>query len=184
VFAARRLLVVGLVAVAVLATGCSGATSKPTVLPPLSTTPAADASSSPPTSTAAELAAGKAVVRRYYQLLNAATTVHNANALAALMTPSCTCRRVAVSTREIAKRHQHYYGSSRVVAITPAIDGDDRADVLVQYDYSAGGIKDSAGRVVTRTNGRSGVLISFRLVRTNGRWRIAAVTVLKAGNAR
>src|SRR3954470_12684800 len=108
----RQGLGIGLVAVVVVAclavlTACSGGASAPRTLPPLSATPAAVTSTAPPTSKAAELAAVKAVVRRYYQLLNSPTPIANADALAALMTAECSCRRVSDSIRKMAKAHRH-----------------------------------------------------------------------------
>ena len=103
----RRGLGVGLVAAGlVVLSACSSGGSAPRTLPPLSSTPAAVVSTPPPTSKAAELAAVKAVVRRYYALLNAPTTVANANALAALMTADCKCREVVAATRHAARRRR------------------------------------------------------------------------------
>ena len=184
----RRGLRIGLaaggMAACLVLSACSGdGGSAPRTLPPVSTTPAAATSTAPPTTKATELAAVKAVIRRYYQLLNAPTTIANANALAALMTEDCTCRRVAESTREIAARHQHYFGHTRLVAVTPALDGPADADALVQYDYSDGGIRDSSGRILSRSQGRRGALLSFRLVRSGSGWVISSVVVLRQGSA-
>jgi len=92
-----------------------------------------------------------ATLRRYYALINAPTTVANGEALAALMTAKCTCRRVATSTIDAARRHQTYFGKATVVSITPTVDGPTEADALVQYDYSDGGLRDAEGRVVSRS---------------------------------
>jgi hypothetical protein len=179
----RHRLGIGLLAAAMVAlSACSAGGSGPRTLPALSTTPAADASSNPPTSRAAELAAVKAVVRRYYALLNAPTTVANAKALAALMTPDCECRRVAESTRQIAERNQHYFGRVRLIAVTPALDGSALADALVQYDYSDGGIRTANGEVVSRSEGRRGTLLSFRFRRIRGLWLISEVVVVRKGS--
>ena len=178
----RRGLLIGLAATCMAAlAACSGGSSQPRTLPALSTTPAAVTSTAPPTSKAADLAAVKAVVRRYYALLNAPTTVENADALAALMTADCKCRRVADSTREVAQRGQHYFGRITNLSMTPSLDGDNSADALVQYDYSAGGIRDSVGRVIARTEGRTGTLLSFHFSKRSGRWLISSVSQLRAG---
>ena len=181
----RRGLGIGLVTVGIVGvvalSGCSSAGSAPRTLPRLSTTPAAVTSTAPPTTKAAELAAVKAVVRRYYALLNAPTTVANANALAALMTPNCPCQRVATSTRQIAAKGEEYFGRTRLISITPSLDGADAADALVEYDYTAGGIRDLHGREITHSAGRRGVLMSLRFRRTNSGWLIADAVVLREG---
>src|SRR4051794_35353200 len=113
---------------AVLAAGCSSG-DKPVALPSIS---ASSSASATPTATpsAAIVASVTAVLRSYYRLLNAPTTVANGQALASLMTPGCTCRRVATSTVDIAKKHQTYFGVTKVVSITPVVDSPTLADAL------------------------------------------------------
>ncbi len=167
---------------AVLVTGCSGGGSAPRSLPPLSTTPAAVSSNAPPSSKAADLAAVKAVVRRYYALLNSPTTVANADALAALMTADCKCRRVADSTREVAERGQHYFGKTHVVAIRAVLDTRDSAEALVQYNVGTSGIETAAGRRLTVYPALHGAKVNFLLRRDGAHWRIRALVYIKPIN--
>jgi len=179
----RRGLGIGLLAAGiVLLSACSSSGSTPRTLPRLSTTPAAATSAAPPTSKAAELAAVKAVVRRYYALLNAPTTVANANALAALMTKDCTCRRVARSIRRLATAHRSYFGHSTVVTLRPSIDSQSNADVYVQYDYTRGGYRDDGGHILHIEPGHVGVKVDFRLVGNGSGWLIAQVDLITSGS--
>ncbi len=164
--------------------GCSGSSEKPRTLPPLSTTPAASSASSSPADEQTALAEATAVVRQYFHLLNGPTTLETAHALENLMTSGCECRKVASSTAAIARRGQHYFGQSRLVSITPSIDGPGAADALVQYDFTRGGIRAADGSIVSQTPGRVGALVSFVLERQNGGWLIARVAVLKPGTRR
>lgn len=177
VFVTGRRALAALAAVALVAglAGCSSGGSKPTSLPSLT----ANTSLSPtPSPNAAAVAA---VVRRYYQLLNAPTTVANGEALAALMTPDCSCRRVATSTVDAAKKHQSYFGVTKVVSITPIIDGATSADALVEYNYGDSGLRDSQGHTLSRSRGHdsSKLMFYFRLV--DGHWLISTVRSISDG---
>lgn len=167
------------VAAAVLAAGCSTDPGHPTTLPTLTatTTPS-------PTPSTTDLEAAKAVVQRYFTLLNAATTSANADALAQLMTTACKCQDIVSSTREVASRHQHYFGEIRLTSVIPAIDGQTSADVLVHYNYTASGVADSTGHVVRSSPGRVGVGVDFRLIRNNATWLITQIVAVSAGRVR
>jgi hypothetical protein len=182
----RRGLGIGLVTVGIVAlsalSACSSAGSAPQTLPRLSTTPATVTSTAPPTTKAAELAAVKAVVRRYYALLNAPTTVANADALAAMLTRDCTCRRVVRSMRQMAASGRQYFGRSSLVSLRPYIDSPTEADVYVEYNYSSGGYKDAAGRVLHSEPGRTGVKVDFRLTPVGGRWIISRIDLISEGS--
>ena len=180
VFVTTRRAAVALAAVAVLAgvAGCGGGGSKPTSLPSLT----ANTSASPsPTSSTAQLAAITAAVREYYRLLNASTTEANGHALEALMTPDCSCRRVATSTIDAARKHQTYFGVTSVVSVTPILDGATTADALVEYDYTASGLRDDQGRTISRSGARKGskLIFYFRLV--DAKWLISTVRSVSDG---
>ena len=166
---------------AVLALGlasCGGSGDKPQTLPPLSQAP----STTPPTSPAPDpKAAAAAIVRSYYRLLNARSTVANADALAQLMTNDCPCMRLVRATRSVARKSQHYFGKNHVVSVTPSLDSPHVAEALVQYDYTAGGIKDDSGTVISRTQGRKGNLVRFLLALHDDKWLISRIDVLKSG---
>jgi len=160
---------------AVFAAGCSSG-DKPVALPSLS--PSSSPSANPSTAIAASVTA---VVRIYYSLLNSPTTVANGQALAALMTSNCTCRRVATSTIDVAKKHQTYFGLTKVVSITPVVDGPTVADALVEYNYGDSGIKDSQGHVISRSPGRHGSKLLFYFSLVGGSWRISQVRSISNG---
>jgi hypothetical protein len=161
---------------------CSGnGGSGPRTLPPLSITPAAVTSTAPPTSKAAELAAVKAVVRRYYQLLNAPTTVANADALAALMAADCSCRAASNATRRAAVAGESYFGKNRLRSLVANLDGAGQADVLVTYDYSAGGRKGSTGTVLSRSKAHRGATVDIGLTKVGSRWLMATILEIRPG---
>ena len=164
---------------AVGAAGCNGSSDSPTTLPPISTTPAPTQTSAPPQSPKDAVAA---VVHDYYRLLNAASTLRNADSLARLMTPNCPCRRVVQATRSAARKSERYFGTNHIVSVTPTVDARDSAEALVQYDYTDGGIKDASGKVITRTQGRVGNLVRFILTRQAESWLIARIDILKNGH--
>jgi len=159
--------------------GCSSG-DKPVALPSLSQSPTASPTPSP-TDSAAIKQAVTAVVTRYYALLNAPTTIANGQSLSALMTSTCTCRRVATSTIDVARKHQSYFGRTTVVSVTPVVDGPSLADALVEYDYGASGIRDAQGHIVTRTAGRKGSKLLFYFKLTGGSWLISEVRSISNG---
>jgi hypothetical protein len=170
----------GAAACLALLAACGGGGSAPRTLPRLSSTPAAVTSTAPLAGKAAELAAVKAVVRHYYALLNAPTTVANADALARLMTADCSCRRVAESTREVARRAQHYYGKTSVANVRVEIDNNSIAEALVQYSVARSGIAEANGRRLTNYAPVVGAKINFVLQLTKGEWLISQLIYIKA----
>ena len=158
--------------------GCGGGGSKPVSLPSLSPL---DSPTPTATSSQTELDAVSAVVRQYYSLLNGDTTRANASALSALMTASCPCQEVVSATKQAVARHQHFFGTNRVVSAVPNLDGPNAADVLVTYDYTRSGIKDANGHVVSSGPGRRGTTQDFRLIKRDGRWLIAKILRVSAG---
>lgn len=177
-----RVAAVGIFLTVVFATvACGGSASDPHTLPPI--TPSATASSpstsaTPTDGRQAALVAATAVVRRYFALLNAATTVANADRLERLMTPTCKCRRVAQSTRKVALNDEHYYGTTSVVALTSNFDSPTQVDVLVRYSYTQTGIASSDGYRLTQNRARSGNELDFQLARRGGHWLIANAVVV------
>jgi hypothetical protein len=127
------------------------------------------------------LAAVTALVRRYYSLLNGSTSLANANALARLMTPDCTCQEVVQSTRSAVAKGQQFFGSNRVLSVVPSLDGPAAADVVVTYDYTRSGVKDRTGHVISSGRGRNGTTQDFRLVKRNNAWLINAILRVSPG---
>jgi len=175
--------VVALTAAVVTAglTGCSGSSNSPTVLPPLSTTPAASASSTPAQN---PKAAAVAVVREYFRLLNAPTTTATATALGELMTAECACQKVADSTRQVAERHQHYFGKTTATSLIPSSIDAQHVEVIAEYGYTASGIARFDGSIVSRSGGRVGATLDIRLTRTAQGWRIAQLVYVRQGRPR
>ena len=164
--------------ISVGAVGCSGGSDSPQSLPPISTTPAPSQSSAPPLS---PKAAAVAVVRRYFRLLNAPTSLATARALRSLMTPNCDCTKVADSTATVARRGQHYFGRTTARDLTPTVDGN-VAEVLADYDYTTTGIANGDGSVVSKSPGRTGATLDFRLRRAGDTWRIYALIYVRKGH--
>lgn len=160
----------------------TGGSDRPRTLPPISTTPAAAATSAGATDDeSATLAAATAVVRQYFRLLNAETSIQNARQLVAITGAECDCRRVARSTLEVARQHQHYFGDGRVKSYTPSQISDGQVEVLVEYDYSDGGIRTDSGEVIERVAGRTGALLDFEVSWRGTDWLITQVVVVREG---
>src|SRR4051812_18826672 len=165
---------------AVLAAGCSSG-DKPVALPSIS--PSSSPSASPsPTGTATELAAVSAVVHRYFELINGSTTTAAANELFAIMTANCSCRRAARSMRDAAQAHETYFGTTKLTSFVPNLDGSAAADVLVDYDYSRAGLKNSRGKVINVAAARRHVSLDFRLIKLNNMWLISDVQIVSNGS--
>lgn len=128
-----------------------------------------------------DLSAAADVVRRYFSLLNGPTTLDTADALAALMTPGCGCRRVVRSMSDLAARGEHYFGSNRLIAAIPNRDSSTLVDVVVDYDYSDSGIENRTGRVLNVEHGRRGVKVDVRLTKSAARWLITRIDILSEG---
>jgi hypothetical protein len=62
------------------------------------------------------------------------------------------------------------------------MDGASAAEVLVEYDYSTGGLQASDGQIVSRVQARKNVEANFRLVRSHGRWLIATIEMIREGS--
>ena len=157
---------------------CSGDGGSPAVLPPVSTTPSPSQTSAP---TESPKAAAVAVVREYFRLLNAPTSLATAKALRSLMIATCDCTKVADSTATVARRGQHYFGRTTPKNLTPTIDGE-VAEVLVDYDYTATGIANRDGVVLSKSPGRTGATLDFRLRQANDTWRIYALIYVRKGH--
>jgi hypothetical protein len=162
---------------------CGGSSSAPKSLPtlPSATDPAPTSASPTPTATSkkAELAAAKAVVVRYFSVVNAMHIHMDAQALDALFTKDCTCQAQVRAVRRAAKRGEHYTDHASINAIRPNIDGQDLADVLVDYDTRRGGLVDSTGHRVTSTTPKKHVRWVFRLQRLAGDWRITRIEIVR-----
>jgi hypothetical protein len=170
----------GAIALAAALAACGGSGSSPSVLPPLSTTPTASASTAPP---ADPKAAAVAVVKEYYRLLNEETSTSNAAALAGVMTPECPCQQVVAATKRVAKSGEHYFGRNTIRSLSPSVDSVSTVDVVVQYDYTPGGIKTADGRVISRTSARRGNLVRIVLSNRGSRWLIARIEILRNGTS-
>jgi hypothetical protein len=165
-------------AVAVALAGCSGGGSKPVSLPSIQpSSPSASAI----TSSGAAIGVVSRVVREWFSLLASQTSIETAGALEAITTSSCKCRNAPKSVRDAVAKHEHYVGSSRIISFTPSMDGTSAAEVLVEYDYSSGGLQASDGHFVTRIAGRKHVEANFRLVLSRGRWLIATIETIREG---
>ena len=163
----------------VLAACSSG--DKPVALPSLS--PSSSPSASPsPTDSATELAAVSAVVRRYFALINGPTSTGAAKQLFGIMTAACTCRRAARSMRDAAASHETFFGNAQVTSLIPNLDGSSSSDVLVHYDFSRGGLRDSGGRVLRSAGARRNVSLDFRLLKVAGTWLISDVQIVSNGS--
>lgn len=170
-----------LLAVTLAVAGCGGSSSTPKTLPPIRSAPATASvtpSATPTASRKERLAAATAVIRRYFALLNAATSVVNAEHLAALMTPECKCRRVALSTLRVARRGQRYYGGTHLLGLRANVDGRSAADVLVRYSNSVNGIATAGGRHLTSNPAKDDNVVDFWLAESNGQWRITSLVVV------
>jgi hypothetical protein len=181
VFVTARRALAGLAAAALVAglAGCSGG-GKPTTLPSLT----ANTSLSPTPSASgksAELAAVTAVVRQWFQLLQSDTTTETAAAIDAITAPNCKCRNASRSIRAAVAKHQRYVGTSHITGIVPNLDGTTVAEVLVDYDYSAGGLRDEAGAWVSRIRARKNVEANFRLEWHASNWRIWQIETVRDG---
>lgn len=167
-----------LAAAAAMVSGCSGG-AQPAALPQLTITPTPTATSTPGSESA--VTAVKQVVRRYYGLLNSATTVANARALSELMTTDCKCRAVARSTRDIALKHERYFGVITVRNVLPHLQAVGYADALVRYDFTRSGIRTATGREITSYGGRRDATAAFNFRLQRGRWLISSITYLDKG---
>jgi hypothetical protein len=97
------------------------------------------------------------------------------------MTVDCECRKVASSTAQVAQRGQHYFGHTTTKSISPTIEGSS-ADVLVDYGYTATGIANEDGSIVSRSPGRVGATLDFKLRRDGSRWLINALIYIRKGH--
>lgn len=161
---------------AMLVAGCSSDPGRPRTLPSLTPTPTASA-----TSSATDLEAATTVVREYYSLLNDATTGANADALSKLMTPTCKCQDVARSTREVASKHERYFGKTTLRNLRATSDGSTLIEVLVNYDYERSGIADAQGRAIKSFPARHGASADFSVVKSANRWLISAIVYVSKG---
>jgi hypothetical protein len=192
-------VILALTTVSASAAACGGGSSGPATLPALESaaaTPSPTASAASPTAPPspttsaptpprntrkAELAAATAVVRRYYSLLNAPTRASTANSLAALITSTCKCQEVVQSLRSAIRHREHYVGTGRLRAVRPRLNASTQAQVLVEFDSTAGGLVRSDGSFLVRTRAQRDVAESLSLVRQNAHWRIGLITLVSQG---
>jgi hypothetical protein len=182
VFVAGRRIVVALGLAGVLLTAaCGSSGEQPRTLPPVSTSPTPTATSLPAYDEKEALQAATAVVREYFRILNAKTSRATANQLGQLMTPTCECRKVAASTREVAEAGNHYFGRTHVVQLKPALDTATSAEVLAEYNFTRSGIANGSGSVLSASAGRTHAVMNIRLQLENSRWLIAELVYVRDG---
>jgi hypothetical protein len=184
VFVAGRLLGVAVSLAGMLAaSGCGDAGSTgPRSLPPATATPVgAAASGSPSYDEDAALAAATAVVRQYFALKNQLTREATADQLAALISDACPCQELVEAARELEAKGGTFFGRAQVTALTPAIDDANTVEVLVRYDASAGGTKNSLGEVLYRGNPHEAVEQLFLIHRQAGRWLVTDIKLVDPG---
>lgn len=160
-----------------LASGCSSSqqSGSPRALPattPPSSTTAAPHLTRPNSTTAGPRATEAAVVRQYFRIINHLDTDMNAAALARLMTPACPCHKLERSVRDEASHNRRYFGTVSLNRVQAHVDGPALGDVLVDFDRTVGGVRDSHGTILTRTPPRRHVNWDFVLVRRAGGWLI------------
>lgn len=172
--AVRRgtLLLTALVVGATVACSDPRAGTLPTTPSSTPTTPTPATTS--PVSYAAEL---RAALKTYFDTLYAAgmDPANKTDDLAALIHPTCTCRRVLDVLREEARlgRHIDYrYDLRRVRVIT--VSGG-RGHVRYSVHRSAGSERDESGRVY-ETYPEVVENYSVTFVQVNGRWLLERVT--------
>jgi len=132
----------------------------------------------PPTPTTGRIsprAAELATVRQYFRVLNHLDVAMDADALAALMTPSCPCRKQVRSVRTEREEGHFYVDGAVINAIRVHVDGPAIGDVLVDYNATAGGIRDATGHWLSRAPLVRHVNWDFTLAKTSGRWQIARI---------
>jgi hypothetical protein len=175
----KRWVAVALALVAVgCSFGCSAGPGKPTTLPTLTPTTAAPSASTSP-------ADGKDAIahvgRLWFELLQAPTSAATADAIDAITTPTCTCRRVSASYRDAAARDESYFGSITVTSFNPFTDGPALGEVVATYNASISGLRTHSGRVLSQSPGRRGVSVVLRLHRGVNGWVINSIEVVRPG---
>jgi hypothetical protein len=115
------------------------------------------------------------VVRRYYRVLNSLRHTMDADALAALLTPSCPCQAQVAAIRTAAARGERYTDHASVNVMRASVQYPRHAFVLVNLDTGRGGLLASDGRRLTSAPPHDGVQRVFRLVRLRRHWSIAAI---------
>ena len=170
----------GAIALVAVLTACSGTSDSPTVLPAVSTTPAASSSTAP---TQAPKAAAVAVVKQYFHLLNNLEQTMNAEAFARLETPGCPCHKFVKSVSDVRAKGQHYFGHATITSLTATIDSHVEVEVLVSYDSTPGGIKDRNGRVISQSPGLIGATENFYVKQVAGRWLVRSILSVRAGKS-
>ena len=130
-----------------------------------------------------ELAAVSAVVRQWFSLLGSSTSISTAASIESITTSKCKCRNASRSIRDAVAKSERYVGTSKITNLTPAMDGATAAEVLVEYNYSDGGLTARDGHYISRVAGRKHVEANFRLRLVNGRWVIAEIDSIHEGTA-
>jgi hypothetical protein len=174
------------VAALVSMTACgSDSSSGPGTLPPLSAPPSTSpslASPAPSTSAAggkkAELAAATAVVRRYFAVVNELHEVMDAKSLAAIFASSCPCQQQVRAIKSAGAEGQHFVDHATINALRTNRDGLNLADVLADFNSSAGGLVNSHGHHVTSTKAKKHVRWVFDLRRFGSRWLITSIEAI------
>jgi hypothetical protein len=163
-------------------TGSTGPGSLPAIGPPrplsASLLPTPAPLSHDRTVTLSESAQAQRLVIRYYALASRLSTDMDANALAALFTPTCRCRALSRSVRLARAMGEHYIARFHLTAVTTAIKNPYSADVLVTFDASRDGLVDRHGHHVTSAPAVKNQSRDFVLVKVHGRWLINAMLIV------
>ncbi len=135
-----------------------------------------------PTPTATPDLAGslRGALRTYFDALYRAglDPAHKTDALAALMTPTCPCRRTVEVLRDEARHGWHidYRYTLKSVTVTEA--NATGGDISYTVEQSAGAKRDASGNVIRQFPAAT-QRYSAHFARTEGRWLLARLVVFK-----
>jgi hypothetical protein len=146
-------------------------------LPTASPSPSTATASPTPTATPDLRESLRGALRTYFDALYQAglDPAHKTDALAALMTPTCPCRRTVDVLRDEARHGWHidYRYTLKSVTVTEA--GATGGDISYTVEQSAGAERDASGRVVQRFPADT-QRFSAHFARTDDRWLLARLT--------
>jgi hypothetical protein len=106
-----------------------------------------------------------------------------ASNFARIETANCPCRKFLASLKDVADRHQHYFGHARLTSMTPVVDSRTSVEVLVVYDSSVGGIRDASDKTVSTSAARTGVTELFFVTLSGDRGLVRGITVVHEGRS-
>jgi hypothetical protein len=152
--------------------------------PSFSGTPTSTAAedASPPTSADVIATHVRATAQAFVDDFNVALATGDTTKIEALTAPTCGCRKLVNTIKQIAAKGEHFDGVSFTLKSTDVTFHAAGASGEIRYTVSPGRVLDAAGKQVNTTRPTPDGDNDLFIINANGRWIVQQSTLLGASD--